>query len=1359
MESKILQVFYGNDALPYKDSERSVHYPIVGNSFVGASGTTQIRFYVRDIGGTTNVSWVAISKLPNGKIGNQVLSTIHYDDVLNEYYVEFDLSAYYTQLKGDLYISLNGYQGNIQVEQDEETDIYTIVGTPIIEATGSIKLSINYAPQLPQGDHFNISDLQQILGALSEKANILNTVVVVGDISTQDMSGFDIGQLFYDNTTKTYYRKYSNVAPTQYVRADYGLIGSKHAMLKFYSSEYITFSSIVDQVSYGQVFEYNYNGYDYIVQLSLSGTTLTACAFDVLSRNYYYRNDLTLSNSFSDLLTSTYKTNYVDKAYIDSAVQTILRNAFILVDTTTYTTLDSFLASNGQEGYVYLYPIDTSDLTKGYHQYIWESDSWLFIGDTNIDLSQYATKSWVNTTLEDYATKSYVGTAINNYDTTIKTWVGNQNYATSSDIGNVMDLLNYNVHVETQTHEFTMSGDTVTFTCAYVNLKTGISGTRQETIPLANATTAGMMSSSDYSQIRSNTSRIEALEGRAVRIKYTASNNPTANDIKTFATTYLATLGITSPTDADYSTVSVVVEGTNHIWNYYSNTHAYQDDGLDTVTQFTNSIAGVIQGTPDNESHTNDGKVYAENDGTGSVLGWDRLTTRVYNLENGGYITVNVTNLVNYYDKDTIDLMLNDYATTTDISDMATQTWVGQQGYLTSLPSNVAYKDINNNFSTRQTISSASNDDTPLVLKGMYSNTSYIAYFHGDTYNGRIGVTSDGKAVLQSAYTGLTDKEIALKDDTLKNAYHLGAFDSVDTSNSAYDLITRRTKVVKITKVHGSYSGTQVCQGVFNTPDSVDFSTSDQVINDTMVASITRYTPASMYGENRTGICSYKNGNGDNMLIITAQNCTTEAQLNAYLSANPIYVEYQLSSSYTEKVIKNQPLNTLDQNGSEWLRNEWEKGLNLFDINGKYEETYYNPSISVSGSTLTVTGYWYTIQLIKVKKYTNYNISSIISGTVVDLLAVYEWTGNDIGNVLTRIYSDNGSPTNDTFNTGSYDVIALLFYGGNATSGTTTYTNTMLVEGDHAYPYKDYNGKLIHEKDLETFESGENLFATKLTDKQINGSNGAIETASNYDTYIGEIKPNTTYTISGVSTNKCAVYSGYPSSSTFIGLYDLTFTSPSNAKYVGTSTTNSYQSVMLNLGSTPQPFKEYVGAIVREGGNQIVQLKKLTIEDNTVDAVPLEIKAYDPECDIRFTDNDGGSTTDLYVRKMDNTISLPGIDGTIVVAESGWKTLTLNSSNLYSAQTTLKEYDTFMAYEIITDGGSGNTKVIASMGIHYIPPVSPNSSVNMDLISMAYAGSNNFVLSIRNNGYAYISKNDHGSRTYTIMYKKIDMGY
>jgi len=161
--------------------------------------------------------------------------------------------------------------------------------------------------------------------------------------------------------------------------------------------------------------------------------------------------------------------------------------------------------------------------------------------------------------------------------------------------------------------------DNVTLTKSLINLKTQVTSTDTFSLPLATDETGGLMSSADYVQIRNNTSRIAQLEGQTKRLLYTDKTNPTAQEINTFVTD----LGYTSP----FSGIAVVVDQTFHIWHYYTNTSSWKDDGPDTESLFTNSSPGVILGSATN------GKVYAENDGTGSVYGWDSLTNRVSNLE------------------------------------------------------------------------------------------------------------------------------------------------------------------------------------------------------------------------------------------------------------------------------------------------------------------------------------------------------------------------------------------------------------------------------------------------------------------------------------------------------------------------------------------------------------------------------------------------------------------------------------------------------------------------------------------------------------------------------------------------------
>lgn len=163
--------------------------------------------------------------------------------------------------------------------------------------------------------------------------------------------------------------------------------------------------------------------------------------------------------------------------------------------------------------------------------------------------------------------------------------------------------------------EITVDGDTVKQTQATVNIKTGETGTKTDVIPLANSENAGMMSPSDVLAIQEHTAKIAALEGQTVRLLYTASTSPTAEQVGEFVTA----AGYTE----NLQNVAVVISGTFHIWHWYDNTATWRDDGVDAVSLFTNAVAGAIKGTEI------EGKIYAENDGTGSVYGWDGAMTRL----------------------------------------------------------------------------------------------------------------------------------------------------------------------------------------------------------------------------------------------------------------------------------------------------------------------------------------------------------------------------------------------------------------------------------------------------------------------------------------------------------------------------------------------------------------------------------------------------------------------------------------------------------------------------------------------------------------------------------------------------------
>ena len=164
-----------------------------------------------------------------------------------------------------------------------------------------------------------------------------------------------------------------------------------------------------------------------------------------------------------------------------------------------------------------------------------------------------------------------------------------------------------------------VSGDNININITYTNLNNNNEQNITKPLPPVTNTTPGLMTSEDLNALNTLKSKVENLEGKTTRLLYTESTNPTKEEINNF----VIGLGYTSP----FEGLAVVITQTYHIWHYYSNDNiGWKDDGQDTVSAFTNDIAGIIKGSRETE-----GKVYAESDGTGSVYGWDALTTKINN--------------------------------------------------------------------------------------------------------------------------------------------------------------------------------------------------------------------------------------------------------------------------------------------------------------------------------------------------------------------------------------------------------------------------------------------------------------------------------------------------------------------------------------------------------------------------------------------------------------------------------------------------------------------------------------------------------------------------------------------------------
>lgn len=166
------------------------------------------------------------------------------------------------------------------------------------------------------------------------------------------------------------------------------------------------------------------------------------------------------------------------------------------------------------------------------------------------------------------------------------------------------------------------STTTVQIDGAKENLLTGAQTTKNLPLPVASHDEAGVMNSATFDAITTNTSNINALMNGAVAITG-LSASPSQSDLttawqtETGLTTLMNRAGIYDVTN-------------NKVWTYYTNDttwYAASNSTQVTVNTFTNSSEGTIKGS------IVTGQVFAENDGTGSVNGWDTLTGKVSTLE------------------------------------------------------------------------------------------------------------------------------------------------------------------------------------------------------------------------------------------------------------------------------------------------------------------------------------------------------------------------------------------------------------------------------------------------------------------------------------------------------------------------------------------------------------------------------------------------------------------------------------------------------------------------------------------------------------------------------------------------------
>ena len=222
------------------------------------------------------------------------------------------------------------------------------------------------------------------------------------------------------------------------------------------------------------------------------------------------------------------------------------------------------------------------------------------------------------------------------------------------------------------------------------------------------------------------------------------------------------------------------------------------------------------------------------------------------------------------------------------------------------------------------------------------------------------------------------------------------------------------------------------------------------------------------WAKDRSYCIWYQNKAGYVQFCLNPTTDTTVEQARQWLSEHPTYIQYKLITSYTETVIDNQPIATLDQNGEQWLRSEWEKGLNLIDDS------------SVAGTVLNHSGMFGVPVTLEAG---DYSICMHVNG-VGTVINVFDVMLTDVDGTKIIAVSDSDVQTNAcnyvyyvtvTASQASQITKLLWYYNNDHGISGKTLIGVSIYKGRVQYPYHLYNGEIIHRKDIEDVYSPDNL--------------------------------------------------------------------------------------------------------------------------------------------------------------------------------------------------------------------------------------------------------------------------------------------
>ena len=312
-----------------------------------------------------------------------------------------------------------------------------------------------------------------------------------------------------------------------------------------------------------------------------------------------------------------------------------------------------------------------------------------------------------------------------------------------------------------------------------------------------------------------------------------------------------------------------------------------------------------------------------------------------------------------------------------------------------------------------------------------------------------------------------------------KSLYNLGAYDTFVDNGNGTATITRKTGYARIDGSQnwirwggeGQYFYTKTPQAAYLDNNSGRCVGSNHELD----------FSNAWNSENCFWVYSHGNNGWGSFIASNIDGVTSPETCKAYFAQHPTYVQYELATSYTEEVIPDQPIHTIDQHGEQWLRDEWEKGLNLNSYGMSGNAVGVSWSWDGDAQTLTFNGANITnnatlLGLFSLPNDTYTIMVEVLSGSMSNAGLRIGTDADKAGNYHLVNVPQSAGCASIVVTTDNSQLVVILSNQDNAAS--TVIKNLKLriavYRGNVNYPWKPYCGDIVRQKDIEDVYSPDN---------------------------------------------------------------------------------------------------------------------------------------------------------------------------------------------------------------------------------------------------------------------------------------------